>query len=67
FQSMDDFNPANIILQVPELAEIYQKRVALSDLLSKLDGNDALDAELRNIVDNPDVLAGLQKELGSGK
>lgn len=67
FQSMDDFNPVNIVTQVPELTAIYQKRVALSDLLSKLDGNDALDAELRNIVDNPDVLAELQKELGSGK
>jgi len=67
FQSMDDFNPLNIVMQVPELADIYQKRVLLSDLLSKLDGNDALDAELRNIVDNPDVLAQLQKELGSGK
>lgn len=67
FQSMDDFDPVNIVMQVPELATIYQKRVSLSDLLSKLDGNDALDAELRNIVDNPDVLAGLQKELGSGK
>jgi type VI secretion system protein ImpB len=67
FQSMDDFNPLNIVMQVPELSEIYQKRVLLSDLLSKLDGNDALDAELRNIVDNPDVLAQLQKELGSGK
>lgn len=67
FQSMDDFNPVNIVMQVPELAEIYQKRVSLSDLLSKLDGNDALDAELRNIVDNPDVLTQLQKELGSGK
>lgn len=67
FQSMDDFNPLNIVMQVPELSEIYQKRVLLSDLISKLDGNDALDAELRNIVDNPDVLAQLQKELGSGK
>ena len=67
FQSMDDFNPLNIVMQVPELSEIYQKRVLLSDLLSKLDGNDALDAELRNIVDNPDVLAQLQKELKSGK
>lgn len=67
FQSMNDFNPVNIVMQVPELAAIYRKRVSLSDLLSKLDGNDELDAELRNIVDNPDVLAQLQKELGSGK
>lgn len=67
FRSMDDFNPVNIVGQVPALAELYTKRVNLTDMLSKLDGNDALDAELRNIVDNPDVLAQLQKELGSKK
>lgn len=67
FQSMDDLNPGNIIPQVPQLADLYNRRVLLSDILSKLDGNDALDAELRNIVDNPDVLAQLQKELGTGK
>jgi len=33
-------------------------------MVSKLDGNDALDAELRNIVENPDALSQLQKELG---
>lgn len=67
FNSMDDFNPVNIVGQVGPLTDLYNKRVALTDLLSKLDGNDALDAELRNIVDNPDVLAQLQKELGSTK
>ncbi|MBS0271133.1 MAG: type VI secretion system contractile sheath small subunit [Proteobacteria bacterium] len=67
FNSMDDFNPVNIVGQVPSLTALYNKRVALTDLLSKLDGNDALDAELRNIVDNPDVLAQLQKELGLSK
>lgn len=67
FKSMDDFSPTNIVAQVEPLNDLYQKRVALTDILSKLDGNDALDAELRNIVDNPDVLAQLQKELGSSK
>lgn len=67
FNSMDDFNPVNIVGQVPVLTTLYNKRVALTDLLSKLDGNDALDAELRNIVDNPDVLSQLQKELGLSK
>ena len=67
FTSMDDFNPVNIVGQVGPLTDLYNKRIALTDLLSKLDGNDALDAELRNIVDNPDVLAQLQKELGLTK
>lgn len=67
FKSMDDFNPINIVGQVQPLTELYNKRVALTDLLSKLDGNDALDAELRNIIDNPDVLSQLQKALGSSQ
>jgi type VI secretion system protein ImpB len=67
FKSMDDFDPTNIVAQVGPLNELYNKRVALTDMLSKLDGNDALDAELRNIIDNPDVLSQLQKELGTGK
>ncbi|MBA3813703.1 MAG: type VI secretion system contractile sheath small subunit [Alphaproteobacteria bacterium] len=67
FKSMDDFNPGNIIGQVDPLGEEYQKRVALTDLLSKLDGNDALDAELRNIIEDPDALSQLQKELEQNK
>jgi type VI secretion system protein ImpB len=67
FRSMDDLNPINIVGQVGPLNDLYQKRVNLTDMLSRLDGNDALDAELRNIVENPDVLSQLQKELGTNK
>lgn len=63
FRSMDDFNPSNIVGQVEILGEEYKKRVALTDLLSKLDGNDALDAELRNIIADPEALNQLQREL----
>ena len=67
FKSMDDFNPGNIIGQVDSLGEVYKKRVALTDLLSKLDGNDALDDELRNIVEDPATLSQLQKEIEQNK
>jgi len=67
FKSMDDFDPINLVGQVGPLTDLYNRRIALMDLVSKLDGNDALDAELRNIVENPDVLAQLQKELGTNK
>lgn len=63
FRSMDDFNPSNIVGQIGALGDVYKKRVALTDLLSKLDGNDALDAELRNIIEDPETLDQLQKEL----
>jgi type VI secretion system protein ImpB len=65
FNSLDDLSPTNIVAQVEPLNDIYNRREALTDLLSKLDGNDALDAELRNIIDNPDVLSQLQKALAT--
>ncbi len=64
FKSLDDLNPENIMAQVGPLNDIYTKRKVLTDLLSKLEGNDALDAELRNIISNPDVMSQLQKALG---
>jgi len=67
FRSMDDFNPSNIVSQVPVLDEEYKRRVALTDLLSKLDGNDELDAELRHIIEDPEALNQLQKELKLNK
>ena len=67
FKTLDDLNPTQIIRQVPSLFALYTRRGALSDLLSRLDGNDALDTELRNIIDNPDVLKGLQKEFATSK
>lgn len=64
-KSMDDFNPLNIVKQVDFMNELYEKRSALSDILSKLDGNDALDALLRGLIQDPSKLAQLQKELSS--
>jgi type VI secretion system protein ImpB len=65
FKSLDDLNPTSIVAQVDPLNDLYVRRGALTDLLSKLDGNDALNLELQNIIANPDVLSQLQKELGT--
>lgn len=65
FNSLDDLNPDNIVQQVPQMKALFEKRVALADLLSRLDGNDALDAQLRSLIDDPDKLAQLQKALSS--
>lgn len=65
FNSLQDLNPLSIVKQVPLLNDLYTRRGLLSDLLSKLDGNDALDTQLRSIVDNPDILSQLQKSLKS--
>lgn len=52
FQSIDDFSPLNIVLQVPALNDLFKARQRLNDLLAKLDGNDKLDNMLRELKDD---------------
>lgn len=65
FKSMDDFNPAQVARQIPLLNELYLSRVRLIDLVSKLDGNDALDHALLELVSSPDLVSTLQREAES--
>jgi len=64
FRSMEDFTPVNVVKQVPALARLYEARVRLKDLLTKLDGNDILDGLLQQVITNTEQQAALQKELG---
>lgn len=50
FKNMDDFSPLAVVKQVTPLAKLLEARGRLNDLLAKLDGNDELDAKLRQIV-----------------
>ena len=63
FSSMEDFTPVNVIKQIPALAQLYEARVRLNDLLAKLDGNDSLDHMLNDIIANNDTRDAIQKEL----
>ncbi|MFL6233725.1 MAG: type VI secretion system contractile sheath small subunit [Thermoanaerobaculia bacterium] len=62
FRNIDDFGPVAVIKQVEPLRRLFEARQKLMDLLSKLDGNDKLDALLQEIVDNPET----QKALKAG-
>ncbi len=64
FKNMDDFAPVNIVKQIPALAKLYEARVRLKSLLAKLDGNDALDALLQQVITNTEQRDALTKELG---
>lgn len=64
FKSMDDFKPLNIVKQVPALSKLYESRIHLKDLLSKLDGNDVLEQLLHDIIHNPEQREELLVELG---
>jgi len=50
FSDMDDFNPVAVLKQVAPLKKLYDARQRLSDLLTKLDGNDELDQLLQDVV-----------------
>lgn len=63
FKSMDDFTPVNVVKQVPELAQLFEARVRLNDLMAKLDGNDELDHMLNDVIVNTDTRNALIKEL----
>jgi type VI secretion system protein ImpB len=65
FSSLDDFNPAAIVTQVEPLRKLFEARQRLVDLTAKLDGNDALDALLQEIVENTEGLNELKKLTGA--
>jgi type VI secretion system protein ImpB len=64
FKNMDDFGPVSVVKQIPALAKLFEARAHLKDLLTKLDGNDALDSLLKEVIDNTEKRDALQKELG---
>src|SRR5215472_13117989 len=47
FKSIDDFGPVAVVQQIEPLRKLFEARNRLRDLLTKLDGNDELDAILR--------------------
>ena len=64
FKSLDDFHPDNVVQQVEPLRKLVEARKKLSDLLSKMDGNDKLEQILNDIVTNTGAQQQLSAELG---
>ena len=60
FKELDDFTPLKVLQQVEPLRALFEARQKLSDLLAKLDGNDALDSMLQEVVSNTEALQQLQ-------
>lgn len=65
FKSIDDFDPVALVKQIPALRKLYEGRQRLRDLLTKLDGNDELDALLRQVIENTDDQAQLRDQTKS--
>ena len=64
FQSIDDFHPDRVAQQVEPLRKLVNARQRLSDLLSKMDGNDKLEAILNEIASDTSAQAQLSSALG---
>lgn len=65
FKSIDDFGPVAVVQQIEPLRKLFEARNRLRDLLTKLDGNDELDAILREVVASTEETAKLRSELGA--
>jgi type VI secretion system protein ImpB len=60
FNEIDDFTPLHVMRKVDALKKLFEARQRLTDLLGKLDGNDALDSMLQDVVANTDEMKQLQ-------
>lgn len=67
FNSIDDFDPAAIVNQVPALKALLETRNKLRDLASKADRSDELDGLLEQILQNSNDLQALSGQLGLDK
>ncbi|MBN1932243.1 MAG: type VI secretion system contractile sheath small subunit [Desulfobacterales bacterium] len=67
FKSIDDFHPERVADQITPVRKLVEARRRLSDLLTKLDGNDKLDELLQDVISNTDTLKKLGEEAGVEK
>lgn len=64
--SIEDFEPEQVVNQVEPLRKLLETRRQLSGLLAKTDGNDRLGERLQEIISNTELLQRVGKEAGLG-
>jgi type VI secretion system protein ImpB len=64
FNHIDDFEPSRVAEQIPALKELKDMRGRLTNLLSKMEGNDKLEGMLADILANTEKAAAMAKEMG---
>ena len=64
FNSIEDFEPDQIVQQVDPLRKLVEARQKLSDLRSKMDGNDKLESMLNDVISSTDKQKELSAALG---
>ena len=65
FKSLEDFHPERVAEQITPVRKLVEARKKLSDLLSKLDGNDKLEELLKEVINSTESLEQLGKEIGA--
>jgi type VI secretion system protein ImpB len=64
FKHMDDFEPARVAEQIGPLHELLKVRHQLTQLMSKMEGNDKLESLLGDILANTEKAQELAKKMG---
>ncbi len=64
FNNIEDFEPDNVVQQVDPLRKLVEARQKLSDLRSKMDGNEKLETMLEDIIANADQQKAISDEIG---
>jgi type VI secretion system protein ImpB len=64
FSHISDFEPEQVVRQVEPLRKLLEAREKLSNLVSKMDGNEKLEQLLQDVVNNTDALKKLSTETG---
>jgi type VI secretion system protein ImpB len=67
FNSIEDFEPQNLVNQIEPLKQLLAARGKLRDLMSKADRSEELEGVLEEILQNADKVASISEELGLNK
>jgi type VI secretion system protein ImpB len=64
FQSMKDFDPAQVAQQIPALKKLLEVREQLNELKTKVDVSTKLESTLEEVLKNADNVKAMASELG---
>lgn len=67
FNNIEDFDPDNVVQQIEPLRKLVEARQKLSDLRSKMDGNDKLESILNDLIADADKQKQISDALGIEK
>jgi type VI secretion system protein ImpB len=62
FQKMTDFNPAQVVRQVPALAKLLKAREQLANLQRFMDGKVAAEDQLKTLLKDPELMKLLKEQ-----